>query len=88
MKRSEMLEHIRSELRETMRGLSITNEKANKYFWRRSKELLDMIEGFGMLPPAYEREFDANIYGSRQTYELCKLDGETAVNEWEPEDES
>jgi hypothetical protein len=56
MKRSEMLEHIRSELRETMHGLSISNEKINQYFWRRANGLLDMIEGFNMLPPGEVNE--------------------------------
>ena len=51
MKRSEMIEHISEELLDIME-IRFSTEKETQYCKRKAADLLDMIEGFGMLPPA------------------------------------
>lgn len=55
MKRSEMLKYITSELQDTLDNLEFNHQTLEVYLDKQSKEMLDMIEGFGMQPPAVNR---------------------------------
>lgn len=67
MKRSEMIFHIASEL---------SGENPDLRTLKKATDLLDMIEGFGMLPPAYSPNPNSTdpVYGMHLT-----------INEWKPE---
>lgn len=51
MKRSEMLEHISAEMLQYANNRKHSNETDEKYYTRKASYLLDMLQGFGMLPP-------------------------------------
>jgi hypothetical protein len=75
MKRSEMIDHIVAEMVDAEANRKYSNEAGEAYFKRRAVSLLDMIEGFGMLPPEVP---------------TLTINGVSfiAKNIWEPEDES
>ncbi len=82
MKRSEMIDFIQQELAEIMEGPK-GNDKMEKYLKRKAAGLLDMIEGFGMIPPVYEglmangEKFNKATDSGRDTSRFL---------DWEPED--
>jgi hypothetical protein len=81
MKRSEMIDLMADELADPEVNGKHGNETEEATFKRRASRLLDMIEGFGMLPPPLE------------TYQVTSMDGKSLgelpdVYEWEPEDEN
>lgn len=51
MKRSEMNDHIYEEIKEALDNRQYSNETDEAYWRRRSAQILDMVLGFGMLPP-------------------------------------
>lgn len=55
MKRSEMNDYIYEEIKEALEKRQYSNETDEKYWKRRSAAILDMLLGFGMLPPARMR---------------------------------
>ena len=79
MKRSEMIEHIAQELIDIA-----VDEKSHKtayqgYFQRKAADLLDMIEGFGMLPPPRDKFVEAS--GIIGPYPEMKFYRKETVNE-------
>ncbi len=56
MKRSEMIEHIAQELLYVAVDEGLYKTAQHGYFQRKAADLLDMIEGLGMLPPPYTFE--------------------------------
>lgn len=55
MKRSAMIEHIQEELLEFFISYRKSSDKRKSYVLKyRAEGLLDMLEGFGMLPPLNE----------------------------------
>lgn len=51
MKRSEVIEHIKADIEEMLKNMK-NRPSAAKYMPERyANEILDMLEGFGMLPP-------------------------------------
>lgn len=52
MKRSEMVAFIYDEVKEALDMRKYSNETDEAYWRRRSTQLLDMVLGFGMLPPS------------------------------------
>ena len=80
MKRSEILQHIREDLEDKLGMLS-----RGKFDYV-AEEILDMLEGFGMLPPesSHFEHFDCeddegSFWTSRQIINSCHT--------WEPEGE-
>jgi hypothetical protein len=51
MKRSEMLDHIKEDLLEKLKHRWLERKETDKWAEFTANQLLDMIEGFGMLPP-------------------------------------
>lgn len=51
MKRDEMIEFICDEIKDSLNMRQYSGETDEKYWKRKSAQILDMIEGFGMLPP-------------------------------------
>lgn len=51
MKRSEMIGHIKEDLLEKLKHRWFERGETDKWAEFTANELLDMIEGFGMLPP-------------------------------------
>lgn len=56
MKRSEMIEHIAEEMIDAVRSREFSNETEDAYHKRKASYILDMLEGFGMLPPETDIE--------------------------------
>jgi len=58
MKRSEMLEQIQLELSEILDAyvVKVQNYKVEDFLKSKASGILDMIEGFGMLPPDQNAE--------------------------------
>lgn len=54
MKRSEMLDHIKEDLLEKLKHRWLERGETDKWADYTANQLLDMIEGFGMLPPSIE----------------------------------
>jgi hypothetical protein len=81
MKRSEMAAFIYDEVKEALDMRKYSNETDEAYWGRRSKYILDMIEGFGMLPP--EREVDLTPEDLINVIRLTPFGD--YINEWEPE---
>ena len=71
MKRSEMVEHIQAELEEMLEIIKLRPNAAKYQPKRFAEGILDMIEGFDMLPPVIEFEMGGN---------------KITDNAWEPED--
>ena len=61
MKRSEMLEHIKDDLLEKLSHRYLQQGQLEKWASLTANELLDMLEGFGMLPPAV----DIEVFGKK-----------------------
>ena len=51
MKKSEMIEHIAAEMCDAYSGRQLSRETEDAYWKRKATNLLDMLLGFGMLPP-------------------------------------
>lgn len=51
MKRSEMIDHIKADLEEMLEILELRPKTRPYIAERYANDILDMIEGFGMLPP-------------------------------------
>lgn len=81
MKRNEMLSYIESELAEMLRGLETASKKRRAHVIKnRASDILDMMLGFGMRPPA------------KETYQVTGLSGESLgqlddAYEWQEEEE-
>lgn len=56
MKRSEMVRHIKNDLIEKLEHIWLNIGQKDRWAQYTANELLDMIEGFGMLPPEVELE--------------------------------
>ena len=77
MKRSEMVEHIRAELEEMLKEHHNVSDKRYPHWINgKASSMLDMMEGFGMLPPQYTSLHPGHFPGNEYTIEL---------NEWEEE---
>lgn len=65
MKRSEMIEHIKAELEEMVEVMKLRPKAAKHQPERFANSLLDMIEGFGMLPPGqdFSAETTLSVFG-------------------------
>lgn len=76
MKRSEMIEHLEEELLDYIECLNL--RKSDKgYSKHRAAGILDMLEGFGMLPPKTILEsYSINSSGGMQP---------ESTHEWESE---
>ena len=79
MKRSEMVEHIKAELEELLKGYHNVSEKRYPH-WINGKAsgILDMLEGFGILPPQAPHLVVPPLLPKPDVLYL---------HEWEPEDE-
>lgn len=85
MKRSEMLEHIREELKEFVEYYNIASEKAKSHVVRaRADTILSMLEGFGIKPPKALFKVDPDAGCLCTMRENCKGCGGW-LNEWEKE---
>ena len=75
MKRSEMVEHIEADLLDMLDTIKLRPNAAKHQPNIFANDILDMIEGFGMLPPPHIKE-------------LPETDTINAImlNEWEAED--
>jgi hypothetical protein len=51
MKRSEMVEYIKSEMVDAAKQAVSSRQKEEIYWQKKAEGLLDMIEGLGMFPP-------------------------------------
>jgi hypothetical protein len=80
MKRSEMIEHIAAEMVDAEANRKYSNEPKQDYYLRKATGLLDMIQGFGMLPPTV----DGIIEVEKTNDEGLAL----KLWSWEPEDET
>ena len=78
MKRSEMIVHIQAELEGMVESIKLRPNAAKYAPERYANGLLDMIEGFGMLPPLTKLKDPGHFPGDEFTYEM---------NQWEPEGE-
>lgn len=80
MKRSEMNDHIYEEIKEFLEKRQYSNETDEKYWRRRSASILDMLLGFGMLPPKIIVQEPDNDSGciEESSYSFMR-------NEWEDE---
>ena len=72
MKRSEMVLHLKETLEEIEVAQKSRRPNDKNFHKRHAEDILDMILGFGMLPPEYDK------------LELGHIDS-NFVNEWEPE---
>jgi hypothetical protein len=78
MRRSEMLEHIKEDLLEKLNHRWLERGETDKWAEFTANELLDMIEGFGMLPPL--NDWDFNMDGDKATADNVRY------YTWEPEE--
>lgn len=78
MKRSEMENHIKEQLMHDIANRKFSNETDDAYWHRKSKDLLAMLLGFGMLPPPWEFIAVYDEETSEEGIYCC----------WEPEDET
>lgn len=79
MKRNKMIEHIKSELILICEYYNMASDKAKLHKINNgAADILDMLEGFGMLPPMYVRYVDQENGNT-----LCQ-----ELLEWEPENET
>lgn len=81
MKRSEMLEHISAEMLEYLENRRFSLEADEKYYARKAKDLLDMLQGFGMLPPLNEQNYHYMDNEDRYAVNLAK-----SLYTWENEE--
>lgn len=89
MKRSEMLDHIKEDLLEKLKHRWLERGETDKWAEFTANQLLDMIEGFGMLGPkdeSYEQYYARELgYETYQDYLACSI--YEPRGGWEPEDE-
>ena len=85
MKKSEMIEHIAAEMSDAYHNRQLSRETEDAYWQRKATNLLDMLLGFGMLPPARKAttkdrglEDDPDLFAESMLFD-------PTVNEWEPE---
>lgn len=78
MKRSEILDHIKEDLLEKLKHRWLERGEIDKWAEFTANELLDMIEGFGMLPPFFPPE-KLSVMQDEEKY--------VQYYRWEPEDE-
>jgi len=73
MKRSEMIEYIKSELEDMIESINNRPNAAKYASDRFANNILDMIEGFGILPPKTEVEVEVmpqvTMYKQRHEWE-------------------
>lgn len=81
MKRSELIDFIKDELVEINNCRRLSNEKDEKYYLRKAAGMLDMIEGFGMIPPLNEEIYHHMDNEDRQVVNLAK-----SLYTWENEE--
>lgn len=77
MKRSEMLDHIKEDLLEKLKHRWLERKETDKWAEFTANQLLDMIEGFGMLPPELKEESFKMLPSGEIIYN---------VNKWESEE--
>lgn len=85
MKRSEMLDHIKEDLLEKLKHRWLERGETDKWAEFTANQLLDMIEGFGMLPPE-TKALPQDFVNLGFTQEFLD-EHEFKVNRWEPEDD-
>ena len=78
MKKSEMVEHIAAEFINAIENSEHSNESEEKYYKRKAADILDMMLGFGMLPP--------NLTGTAEV-EVVDEGVSVSIWGWEAEDE-
>ncbi len=64
MTREQMIDHIKAELLDISLARQYSQENDERYYERRARGLLDMIEGFGMSPPL------VNVSMSRKEFDM------------------
>lgn len=93
MKRSEMLSYMTDELMEILEAANTRNERENvlSFAQRKAAGMLDMLLGFGMLPPATITPLTGG-YGINDCTHVMMVEGKMVSaesrNVWEPEDEA
>lgn len=85
MKRSEMLDHIKEDLLEKLKHRWLERGETDKWAEFTANQLLDMIEGFDMLPPL-TKALPQDFVNLGFTQEFLD-EHEFKVNRWEPEDD-
>lgn len=85
MKRSEMLDHIKEDLLEKLKHRWLERGETDKWAEFTANQLLDMIEGFSMLPPE-TKALPQDFVNLGFTQEFLD-EHEFKVNRWEPEDD-
>ena len=86
MKRSEMLDHIKEDLLEKLKHRWLERGETDKWAEFTANQLLDMIEGFGMLPPLHIFEDQHESYCATYDNDECTCNP-FRDNQWEPEDD-
>lgn len=86
MKRSEMLDHIKEDLLEKLKHRWLERGETDKWAEYTANQLLDMIEGFGMLPPVQIFEDQHEDYCATYDGDECTCNP-VRDNQWEPEDD-
>jgi hypothetical protein len=89
MKRSEMIQYIVDEIGDINSALEqIGNEDYSSFMKRKAAGMLDMIEGFGMLPPK-ANILSKNFKTVKYDKDGTRLEGDwyESLTQWEPEDE-
>lgn len=74
MKRSEMADYLAGDIKDIIAAHKTKSPAydESKFALSRAYDILDMIEGFGMLPPGVGQRISQHYY---------------IINEWEPEDD-
>lgn len=92
MKRSEMLNHIKEDLLEKLKHRWLERGETDKWAEYTANQLLDMIEGFGMLPPPTKTDtvtsYLVYCYYPEVTGNATDQLDITNSQLWEPEDEA
>lgn len=86
MKRSEMLDHIKEDLLEKLKHRWLERGEIDKWAKFTANELLDMVEGFGMLPPLHTFKDQHEDYCATYDDDECNCNP-VRDNQWEPEDD-
>lgn len=87
MKRSEMLDHIKEDLLEKLKHRWLERGETDKWVEFTANELLDMIEGFGMLPPESSRSRRTTMFDLQHAQYAYIWDEDDFFEEQESEDE-
>lgn len=97
MKRNDMINHMIEEIKEKRERLELRPNTEPYFNKDLANDLLDMLEGFGMLPPPYkkllegETEFRNHKNYTRTepvtgvTFHCTEMPNWYNANEWEPE---